>query len=60
MKKEQPTRYDIKRMLRDESGQTLAEYALMLVLIALSVSAAFPPVVTAISSVFTDVQTLLS
>ncbi len=60
MKKPAPTRNHVKRLLRDESGQTLVEYALMLVLLALSVSGAFPPVAGAISTVFTDVQTTLS
>ena len=46
----------MKRLVRDESGQTVMEYALMLVLVALAISAAFPPVQTAIATVFTDVQ----
>ena len=50
---------NVKRLVRDESGQTVMEYALMLVLVALAISAAFPPVQTAISTVFTDVQTAL-
>ncbi len=49
-------RNNVKRLVRDESGQTVMEYALMLVLVALAISAAFPPVQTAISTVFTDVQ----
>ncbi len=53
-------RNNVKRLIRDESGQTVMEYALMLVLVALAISAAFPPVQTAISTVFTDVQTALS
>ncbi len=52
-------RNNAKRLVRDESGQTVMEYALMLVLVALAISAAFPPVQTAISTVFTDVQTAL-
>ena len=53
-------RHNLKRLVQDESGQTVMEYALMLVLVALAISAAFPPVQTAISTVFTDVQTALS
>ena len=53
-------RNNVKRLVRDESGPTVMEYALMLVLVALAISAAFPPVQTAISTVFTDVQTALS
>ncbi len=52
-------RNNVKRLVRDESGQTVMEYALMLVLVALAISAAFPPVQTAISTVFTDVQAAL-
>ena len=53
-------RNNVKRLVRDESGQTVMEYALMLVLVALAISAAFPPVQTAVSAVFTDVSTALS
>ena len=52
-------RNNVKRLVRDESGQTVMEYALMLVLVALAISAVFPPVQTAISTVFTDVQAAL-
>ena len=49
----------IARFLRDEEGQDLVEYVLLVSLIALAVAAAFPPVTTAISNVFTRVQTQL-
>jgi Flp pilus assembly pilin Flp len=50
----------IKRFLRDDDGQDLVEYVLLVSLIALAVAAAFPPVTTAISAVFTRVQTSLT
>ena len=49
-------RNNVKGLVRDESGQTVMEYALLIVLVALAISAAFPPVQTAISTVCTDVQ----
>jgi Flp pilus assembly pilin Flp len=42
----------IKRFLRDEEGQDLVEYVLLVSLIALAVAAAFPPVTAAITGVF--------
>jgi Flp pilus assembly pilin Flp len=50
----------IKRFVRDDEGQDLVEYVLLVSLIALAVAAAFPPVTTAISAVFTRVQTSLA
>jgi Flp pilus assembly pilin Flp len=47
------------RLLRDDEGQDLVEYVLLVSLIALAVAAAFPPVITAITGVFTRVQTSL-
>jgi pilus assembly protein Flp/PilA len=50
----------IARLLRDEEGQDLVEYVLLVALIALAVSAGFPAVVTAIRGVFDRVETALS
>ena len=43
------------RLLRDDDGQDLVEYVLLVSLIALAVAAAFPPVTNAITAVFTRV-----
>ena len=43
------------RVLRDEEGQDLVEYVLLVSLIALAVAAAFPPVTNAITAVFNRV-----
>jgi pilus assembly protein Flp/PilA len=48
------------RLWKDDSGQDLIEYALLAVLIALVVAAAFPPISAAITGVFTKVGTCLS
>ena len=48
------------RLLRDDEGQDLVEYVLLVSLIALAVAAAFPPVTTAITAVFTRVGASLS
>lgn len=45
----------ITRFLRDDDGQDLVEYVLLVSLIALAVAAAFPPVTAAITGVFTAV-----
>lgn len=50
----------ITRLLRDEEGQDLVEYVLLVSLIALAVAAAFPPVTSAITAVFTRVATRLA
>ena len=44
----------------DDSGQDLAEYALLIALIALVVILAFPPFASAITTVFTNVGNALS
>jgi Flp pilus assembly pilin Flp len=48
------------RFLRDEEGQDLVEYVLLVSLIALAVAAAFPPVTSAITAVFDRVATRLT
>ena len=49
----------ITRLLRDDEGQDLVEYVLLVSLIALAVAAAFPPVTNAITAVFTNVGAAL-
>ena len=49
----------IARFLRDDEGQDLVEYVLLISLIGLAVAAAFPPVTSAITAVFTNVSTRL-
>jgi Flp pilus assembly pilin Flp len=49
----------ITRFLRDEEGQDLVEYVLLISLIALAVAAAFPPVTSAITAVFGGVSAAL-
>jgi len=49
----------LTRLLRDDEGQDLVEYVLLVSLIALAVAAAFPPVTNAITAVFTRVSTSL-
>lgn len=48
------------RMWREEEGQDLTEYALLLVLIALAVAVALPPFATALIAVFTNAQANLT
>jgi Flp pilus assembly pilin Flp len=50
----------VKRLFKDEEGQDLVEYVLLISLIGLAVAAAFPPVTAAITGVFTAVQTRLA
>jgi Flp pilus assembly pilin Flp len=44
------------RLLREDDGQDLVEYVLLVSLIALAVALAFPPVTAAITSVFNSVS----
>jgi Flp pilus assembly pilin Flp len=41
------------RLRKDTQGQDLVEYVLLIALLALAVALAFPPVVAAITAVFT-------
>ena len=43
------------RLLKDDEGQDLVEYVLLISLIALAVATAFPPVRDAITGVFDNV-----
>jgi pilus assembly protein Flp/PilA len=47
------------RLWKEDEGQDLIEYALLVALIALAAAASFPPVATAIKTVFTNAQTQL-
>ncbi len=49
-----------KPLVKDEKGQTMIEYALMVVLIALAVVLIFPTVASTIRNVFSSVNTQLS
>jgi Flp pilus assembly pilin Flp len=49
----------MRRLLREDDGQDMVEYVLLVSLIALAVAAAFPPVVAAIQGVFTAVEASL-
>ncbi len=44
----------LMRLWREESGQDLTEYALLMVLIALAVTAAMPPLATAIKTAYNN------
>jgi pilus assembly protein Flp/PilA len=57
--KERADMRTLTRLLRDDEGQDLVEYVLLVSLIALAVAAAFPPVTNAITAVFTRVSTSL-
>jgi pilus assembly protein Flp/PilA len=48
------------RLWREEEGQDLTEYALLLVLLALAATATLNTLATAIKSVFTNAATNLS
>ena len=50
----------LMRLWRDEEGQDLLEYALLIVLIVLVAAAAINPLGTAIANVFTNANTCLS
>jgi pilus assembly protein Flp/PilA len=48
------------RILRDQRGQDLIEYALMAGFVAVAAGAAFPPLANTISQIFSRVQSVLS
>jgi pilus assembly protein Flp/PilA len=49
----------IVRLVREDEGQDLVEYVLLVALIALAVAAAFPPISGAIQNVFRNAATQL-
>ena len=50
----------IARLVREDEGQDLVEYVLLVALIGLAVATAFPAVVTAIQGVFGRVSSRLA
>jgi Flp pilus assembly pilin Flp len=50
----------MKRLWKEEEGQDLIEYALLVALIALGMAAAFPPFVTTLEGIFTAAGTCLT
>jgi Flp pilus assembly pilin Flp len=50
----------LHRFLNEESGPTIVEYAVMLVLVAIAVAAASPGFRAAIVAVFSDMVALLA
>jgi Flp pilus assembly pilin Flp len=50
----------MRKFLRDENGQTLLEYALIVAVLVLVIIAAIPNLRTAVIGVFTGVQTKLT
>jgi len=48
------------QLMPDENGQTIVEYVLMIVLVGLAVVAAFPPIISSITGVFTKTSSALS
>ena len=49
----------IVRLLREDEGQDLVEYVLLVSLIALAVAVSFPPITGAITRVFNQVNSRL-
>jgi Flp pilus assembly pilin Flp len=50
----------LKRLWKDDGGQDLVEYGLLLVLISLACTAAMTPLATAIDAAFNNAVTSLS
>jgi len=50
----------LTKLWREEEGQDLVEYVLLVALVALLVAAAFPPIVGAITGVFTKATNCLN
>lgn len=50
----------MKRLWKEEEGQDMVEYALLIALVALVVAAAFPALATAIDGVFGKAETALT
>ena len=50
----------LKKLWKEEEGQDLIEYALLVSLIGLVVAAAFPPLGNAIEGVFNTAKTCMS
>ena len=52
-------RKTVKAFWTEDEGQDLIEYALLVALIALAAAAAFPPLATALKTVFSNATTQL-
>jgi pilus assembly protein Flp/PilA len=50
----------LKRLWKEEEGQDLIEYALLVALIALGAAAVFPTIGTTINTIFTNANTCLT
>jgi len=50
----------MKRLWKEEEGQDLIEYALLVALIALTAAAVFPTIGASINAVFTNANTCLT
>jgi pilus assembly protein Flp/PilA len=50
----------MKRLWEEEEGQDLIEYVLLVALIALATTSVFPPIATAIKTVFSTAATCLA
>ena len=50
----------LKRLWKEEEGQDLIEYVLLVALVGLGAAATFPAVATAIDQILTNAQTCLS
>ena len=49
----------VKHFLADESGQDVAEYAMLLVLVAIAIAIASPAITDAVLSVFSRTKSVL-
>jgi Flp pilus assembly pilin Flp len=49
----------LKRLLVEESGQDVAEYAMLLVLVAIAIAIASPTITDAVLSVFSRTKSVL-
>jgi len=55
----QNMKYQVKRFFADESGQDVAEYALLLVLVGIAIAIASPTITDSILSVFSRTKSVL-
>jgi pilus assembly protein Flp/PilA len=60
MEEEAQMKQLLKRLWKEDEGQDLIEYGLLITLIALAVTAAMSPLATAISKVFNNASSSLS
>jgi Flp pilus assembly pilin Flp len=49
----------LKKLITDESGQDVAEYAMLLVLVAIAIAIASPTITNAVLSVFSRTRSVL-